>query len=68
VGDAGPETTPKSSGNAPISSTGDAKNGALDSGLALVIKAWPILNSNTRSLIVGVARGVMERKKNQSDR
>jgi hypothetical protein len=66
MGDAGPETTPKSSGQSLVASTGGAENGALAPGLAIVIDAWPELNSQSREIIVGIARKATEAAKNQT--
>jgi hypothetical protein len=56
VGDAGPETTSKSSGKTPDSSKGGAENGALDLNLQIVIEAWPKLSEHRRIVIVGIAK------------
>jgi hypothetical protein len=56
VGDAGPETTPKSSDKMQVSATGGAENGARDSGLSLVIEAWSAVDPQSRANILGIIR------------
>jgi hypothetical protein len=56
MGDAGPETTPKSSKKTAVSTMGGAENGALDPDLVLVIEAWPAVDPQCRARIVIIVR------------
>jgi hypothetical protein len=58
MGDAGPETTAKSSGKTPFVSTSGAENGALEPRLVMVIDAWPMLSEHCRLIIVGLVQSV----------
>ena len=51
----GTEQQPESSGNTHVPSRGAAESTALDTSLAVVIRAWPVLDQQTRDVIVSLA-------------
>ena len=68
VAEEGGEHVVKSSGKTPIQSTGGTKSGTLDLALAIVIDAWPMLDADTRSAIVGMVRTAVEAARMAADR
>jgi hypothetical protein len=43
----------------PVSSDGAAECAAIDTELAIVVRAWAMLNQHSRSIIVGMSRKAM---------
>jgi hypothetical protein len=56
VGDVGLEPTDKPSGKPLVLSGGAAESAALDTDLAIVVGAWPLLAVSAKSIIVWIAR------------
>jgi len=44
-----------------VSSSSAAESAALDTGLAIVNDAWPVLSPRSRSIIAGMARKAIEK-------
>jgi len=64
MGDTGPATIAKSSGNTLVAPSGAAESAAIEAELAIVIHAWSMIAAHSRSIIVGIARNASNR--NQS--
>jgi len=62
ISEAGVEHQSDSAEKTPLPPEGSAESGAVESDLAIVIEAWPMLSAQCRSKIRRLAREVLEKK------